>query len=110
MCFCLASERRVLPQDGDSNSHRRAISRGGVTGVTTFAFRGVCQHREYVIVSEAGEILQDLILTHTPRQIFENIGGCDPSADDARLAAAYTGSDLNVLCQFMCFPPVPRVS
>jgi hypothetical protein len=88
----LADSRRPA-----EDSSRRAASRGGVTGVTTFTFRGVCQDREYVIAGQAREILQDLILTHTARQIFENIGRRNPSAQNAGLAAAYTGSDLNIL-------------
>jgi len=52
---------------------------------------------EYVIARQAREILKDLILAHDARQIFENIGGCDPSARNAGLTAADSGSDVNIL-------------
>jgi hypothetical protein len=66
--------------------------------------RGVCQDREYVIARQTRDVLQKLIPTHAARQIFENIDGCDPSTRDAELTAADTGSDVNMLPQFVRRP------
>ena len=64
----------------------------------------VCQDREDVIARQAGEILQDLILTHTARQVFENIGGVIRVPTMQGLPLRTPGVIWMYCCQFMCFP------
>jgi hypothetical protein len=55
-----------------------------------------------VIASQAGEILQDFILTHSARQIFENIGGVIRVPTMQGLPLRIPGVTWIYCFQFMC--------